>query len=106
MKKATGCKVKEVDVHVIDKVLEGTRGRYFYLYSLKCPDLSATSSANPSTLLSIQSEAKAQSTPISQGGTTEIHFVTHAYGKALCLSVGEEASDSNFCETQRWSSST
>ena len=29
----------------------------------------------------------------------EINTVTHAYGKALCLSTREKASDSNFHET-------
>jgi len=31
----------------------------------------------------------------------EILSVTHAHGRALCLYIGEEASDSNIHETQR-----
>ena len=35
----------------------------------------------------------------------KILSVTHTHGRALCLSIGEEASDSIIRETQRWSSS-
>ena len=68
--------------------------------------LLTTGLASPGTLPSIQSKGKAWSTSISQGGATEILSVTHAYGRALCLSFGEEASDFNIHKTQRRSFSS
>ncbi|KAL0008507.1 hypothetical protein SO802_010009 [Lithocarpus litseifolius] len=77
------------------------QGVSFFLIQPQMLGLINNRSASLGTLPSIQSKGKARLTSISQGRAMEILFVTRAYGKALCLSVGEEASESNIFEAQR-----